>query len=87
MITSNISTISDLRFKTKEVLAKTKTGPVILFHRSTPIGTLLSYTEYEELLNTLDDYYLAQKAGGLEAEENKKVSWITHDKVKKLLSL
>ena len=46
MIPNPISTISDLRFKTKEVFAKAKKQPVLLFHRSTPIGALLSYEEY-----------------------------------------
>lgn len=86
MMTTNISTISDLRFKTKAVLAKTKKEPVLLFHRSTPIGALFSYEEYQKIMDTLEDYYIALKADEYEKENKKKVKWINHDKIKKRIA-
>lgn len=86
MMTTNISTISDLRFKTKDVFAKTKTEPVLLFHRSTPIGALFSYEKYQQIMDTLEDYYLALKADEYEKEVKKNVPWISHSKIKKLIT-
>lgn len=86
MITkSNISTISELRFKTKDVLAKSGKEPVFLFHRSTPKGVLLSYEKYQELLGSLEDYYLSLKAEEYENEDKGKIAWKSHEEVKKLL--
>lgn len=84
MISNNISTITDLRFKTKDVLEKASESPVFLFHRSTPKGVLMSYEEYEELMSTLEDYYLSLKAEDYEQENKDKINWVSHDKVKKL---
>lgn len=87
MITkSNISTISDLRFKTKDVLAKSDKEPIFLFHRSTPKGVIMSYEKYQELLSSLEDYYLSLKAEGYENEDKEKIAWASHEEVKKLLN-
>ena len=62
MIPSVIYTISDLRFKTKDVLASAMKEPVTLFHRSTPKGVLMSVEKYQDLMSTLEDYYLSIRA-------------------------
>lgn len=85
MISNNISTITDLRFKTKEVFKKALAEPVFLFHRSTPKGVLMSYERYEELMSTLEDFYDSNKAEEYEKEDRKKVSWISSAKLQKLL--
>lgn len=83
---SNISTISELRFKTKEVLKKASQEPVFLFHRSQPQVVLMSLTQYHGLMETLEDYYLSIRGEEYEQEDKKKVKWIPHTQVKKLLS-
>lgn len=85
MISNNISTITDLRFKTKEVLKKALEEPVFLFHRSTPKGVIMSYENYEELMSTLEDFYDSTKAEEYEKEDKEKVSWISSGKLQKLL--
>lgn len=86
MITQNISTISDLRFKTKDVLAKAAKEPVFLFHRATPKGVLLSISEYEELMNTLEDFYLSLRAEDYEKENKQKIKWVNERELQKQLN-
>lgn len=81
----NISTISELRFKTKEVLKKAAQKPLFLFNRSQPQAVILSLTEYKELTGVLEDYYLSLKAEEYEQEDKKKIKWVPHNQVKKLL--
>ncbi|HLC94028.1 MAG TPA: type II toxin-antitoxin system prevent-host-death family antitoxin [Patescibacteria group bacterium] len=86
MITAkNISSISDLRFKTKEVLKKAQKSPVYVFSRNTPRGVLLSYENYQELLSALEDHYDSLLAQEYEKEDKNKVKWITHEEIKKML--
>ncbi|MBI5613752.1 type II toxin-antitoxin system prevent-host-death family antitoxin [Candidatus Gottesmanbacteria bacterium] len=83
MIPSVIHTISDLRFKTKDVLASAMKEPVALFHRSTPKGVLMSVEKYQELMDSLEDYYLSIRAEEYEKEDKSKVKWISHSEMKK----
>ncbi|KKQ24090.1 MAG: hypothetical protein US40_C0011G0005 [Candidatus Roizmanbacteria bacterium GW2011_GWC2_37_13] len=84
MITlNNISTISDLRFKTKKVINKANTSPVFLFNRSTPTSVIISFEKYQEMTDTLEDYYLSLKAEDYEKENKDKVKWISHKEIKK----
>lgn len=86
MITQqSISSISDLRFKTKDVFAKAGKEPVFLFHHSTPKGVLLSMEQYEEMMSALEDYYLSTKAESFEKDDKSKISWKSHVEVKKML--
>lgn len=80
---SQISTISDLRFKTKEVLKKMKDNPVYLFHRSSPKGVMLSMEKYKEITEALEDYFLSLKAGEYENEDKTSVNWTSHGDVRK----
>ena len=82
---SQISTISDLRFKTKDVFKKVKYNPVYLFHRSSPKGVILSMEKYKEMMDTLEDYFLSLKVGEYELEDKKSVNWISHSDVRKLI--
>lgn len=82
---SQISTISDLRFKTKDVFKKVKDNPVYLFHRSSPKGVILSMEKYSELMDTLEDYFLSLKVGEYEAEDKKSVNWTAHSDVRKMM--
>ena len=55
MITlNNISSISDLRFKTKKVINKAAISPVFLFNRSTPTSVIISFEKYQEMTDVLD---------------------------------
>lgn len=55
--TKNTKTITDLREKALELLEQTKKGgPTFIFHRSKPMAVMLSLDEYENLLETLEDY-------------------------------
>lgn len=86
MITQqNISSISDLRFKTKEVLKKAHKSPVYLFSRNAPQGVLLSYDNYQELLSNLEDYYDSLKAQEYEKEDKSKIKWVPFSEVEKML--
>ncbi len=86
MITQqSISSISDLRFKTKDVFAKASKEPVFLLHHSTPKGVLISMEQYEEMMNTLEYYYLSVKAESYEKEDKSKIPWKSHREVKKIL--
>lgn len=87
MIPSVIHTISDLRFKTKDVLASAMKEPVTLFHRSTPKGVLMSMEKYHELMDALEDYYLSIRAEEYEKEDKSKVKWISSEEMKKSLGL
>lgn len=76
MILPNIiHTISDLRYKTKDVMAKAQHEPVVLFQHNSPKGVLLSMDKYEELLSNLEDYYDSIKAQEYEKEDKRKVKW------------
>lgn len=84
---NSISTISDLRFKTKEVLNRAVKKPIFLFNRSKPTGVLLSLDKYEAILETLEDYQDTIDALILEKEDKSKVKWMSHEEVKKLLNV
>ena len=72
----SISTISDLRFKTKEVFKKANKEPVFLFNRSTPKGVLLSLEKYQQLLGDLEDEGLPK--------DKSKVKWVPFSEIEKL---
>lgn len=83
----NITTISDLRFKTDAVLKKAQQSPVFVFKRTSPQGVLISYEEYEQMKSSLEDYYLSIKAESFEQENKKKIKWTKHEDVKKLIGI
>ena len=85
MITNNISTITDLRFKTKDVLKKAANEPVFLFNRSTPTSVLLSYKNYEDLMSTMEDLYDSVRAEEYEVLDKKKTEWLSSSKIKSVL--
>lgn len=86
MIQSNqISTISELRFKTALVLKKIKEAPVYLFHHSNPTAVMMSVTKYQQMQEALEDYYLSLKAVEYETEDKKSVKWIKDTKMQELL--
>lgn len=86
LLNKQISTISELRFKTTQVLRKVKDAPVYLFHHATPQGVLLSLEKYEEMQSILEDYFLSLKAREYEQENKKAVEWVSEKDVKKVLN-
>lgn len=80
----NIRTISDLRFKTKDVLKKAESEPVFLFHRSTPKGVLMSFQSYQDLMSELEDYFDSLKAQEYEKEDKGKIKWVAFSEIKKM---
>lgn len=85
MLSTNISTISDLRFKTEEVLTKADMAPLFLFNRSTPRAVILSIEEFNNISEQLEDYYLSIRAKEYEKEDKTKIDWVEQNEVKKLL--
>lgn len=83
---NNISTISDLRFKTKQVFRKAAKNPVFVFNRSKPTGVLLSIKKYEKLMDDLEDYYLSLKAQEHAKENKSKVKWVAFEEIEKLIN-
>jgi len=63
-----IFTVSDLRYKTKEVFRKLKDQPVVLTQRGRPQAVLVDYETYAEMtarqeaLETARDAFLLQRA-------------------------
>lgn len=87
MITAqSISSISDLRFKTKEVIKKALKSPVFLFSHNTPKGVLLSYESYDQLISRLEDYYDSKKAEELETQDKKNSKWVLQKDIDALFS-
>ena len=85
MITkNNITTISDLRFKTKEVLKRAEKMPLFVFNRSVPQSVLMSYESYETLMSDLEDYCDAKLAIEYEKEDKSKVKWVSQKNVEKM---
>lgn len=87
MIPTSFTTISDLRFKTKAVFAKAAKSPVLVLHQATPKGVIMSVSDYEDMMSTLEDYYLSFKAEEYEKEDKSKVDWITIGELKKQFKL
>ena len=87
MITAqSISSISDLRFKTKEVIKKASKSPVFLFSHNTPKGVLLSYESYDRIISRLEDYYDSKKAEEFETQDKKNSKWILQKDIDALFS-
>ena len=84
---NSITTISDLRFKTKEVLKKAAKRPVFVFNRSQPQGVILSINEYKQLMDDLENYYDGLEVQKLMKEDKTKIKWISHEEVKKRLGI
>lgn len=81
MIHTAISTISDLRYKTKKVLKDASKSPVVVMHRTSPQGVILSMKKYQEMLDTIEDYYLSLRAQEYENEDKSNSKWISHSAV------
>ncbi len=84
IIQNQINSISDLRFKTKEVFKKTSKGPVFLFYRNKPKGVLVSFENYQEILSQLEDYFDSLKAEKYEKQNKKNIGWLSFSKIKKM---
>lgn len=81
---NSMSSISDLRFKTEQVFKMAKISPVVVLHRTTPKGVLMSMEKYGEMLSILEDYYISLKAEEYENENKDSISWTNQKDVKKI---
>lgn len=61
-----IASISDLRNKHLEILARLSQGPVILANRNEPVAVLISPAEWDAIVEELDDYWCALEAAKAE---------------------
>ncbi|MFN8489489.1 MAG: type II toxin-antitoxin system prevent-host-death family antitoxin [Caldilineaceae bacterium] len=61
-----IASISDLRNKHLEILARLVQGPVILANRNEPVAVLISPAEWDAIVEELDDYWCALEAAKAE---------------------
>ena len=50
-----MASISDLRNKYLEVLAQMAQGPVIVTNRNEPVAVLINHTEWNAIVEELDD--------------------------------
>lgn len=57
----HIAPISDLRTRSKQILAQLANSPIVLTLRGRPTAVLIDYTDYNELLNELES--AKQQAG------------------------
>lgn len=87
MIHTSLTTISDLRFKTKAVLARALKEPVVVLHRAVPKGVILSMADYEDMTSTLEDYYLSLRAQEYEKEDKDTKDWMSLASLKKQLKM
>ena len=70
--TQNTKTVTDLRERAVELLSQLKKGgPTYIFLHNKPKAVMLSMEEYQELLETLEDYTDALSAKEIEANPEK----------------
>lgn len=81
---NSINTITDLRFKTKEIFKKMIKSPVFLFQRSKPRGVLLSIEKYQKMVSQIEDYYDSITLKEYEKEDKTGIGWIPLSEIKKM---
>ena len=83
----NIRTISDMRESPRQLLKEVQSsyGPLFILYRSKPQAVLLALEEYQKLADLAEDYLDSLKAQEFEAQNKKKVRWVTHKEVKRVL--
>lgn len=81
---ANVKTISDMRENARKLLeqAQKAYGPLYIFYRSKPQAVLLSLEEYQKLADLAEDYLDSLKAQEFEAQDKKKIKWLSLDEVK-----
>lgn len=57
-------------------------GPLYILYRSKPQAVLLSLAEYQKLADMAEDYLDSLRAQEFEAEDKKKIKWLSFDEVK-----
>lgn len=60
-------------------------GPLFILYRSKPQAVLLSLEEYQKLADLAEDYLDSLKAQEYEKKDKKKIKWIPHDQIRKLI--
>lgn len=81
---NNVMTVSDMRLRPHEVLARSQEEPVFLFHRSKPKAIMMSVEEYIRIQDELEDLELSVKAQKYEYEREtfNKNDWLSLDEIK-----
>ncbi|MBI1982140.1 MAG: type II toxin-antitoxin system Phd/YefM family antitoxin [Candidatus Levybacteria bacterium] len=81
---ANVKTISDMRENARELLKQVQKayGPLYILYRSKPQAVLLSLAEYQKLADMAEDYLDSLRAQEFEAEDKKKIKWLSFDEVK-----
>jgi len=81
---ANVKTISDMRENAKKLLEQVQKayGPLYILYRSKPQAVLLSLEEYQKLADLAEDYLDSLKAQEFEAQDKKKIKWLSLGEVK-----
>lgn len=81
---TNVKTISDMRENARKLLEQVQKayGPLYILYRSKPQAVLLSLEEYQKLADLAEDYLDSLKAQEFEAQDKKKIKWVSLKKVK-----
>lgn len=53
----NVKTITQLRTNPLKVFKESAAEPTFIFSRSRPVGVVMSVEEYNDLMETLEDYF------------------------------
>ncbi len=80
-----IAKISDLRYKTADLLKSAKKTPVLIYKSRNLAGVLLSPQKFKEMLDMIEDYLLSLEAKEYEKKDKRKVRWLSHKKLEQLL--
>jgi len=82
----NIVSATDLRRRTKAVMARVRKGPLVIVSNSQTVGVMIDPKEYKELKKTLELYEDMVDIKAIE-ESKKRNDWVPLEEVSKELGL
>lgn len=84
----NSKNVSDMRLDPIGLLKSVEksNGPQYIFYRSLPKAVLLNISDFQKIIDLLEDYIDSLSAKKFEQKDKKKISWFNQKKVNKLLS-
>lgn len=87
--TTNTKTISDMRLDPVRLLDDISRhgGVNYIFHRSTPKAVMLSISDFEKLMEIVEDYRDSVLVQKLEKEDKSKIKWLTSEDLRQSLDL
>ena len=82
----NIVSATDLRRRTKAVMARVRKGPLVIVSNSQTVGVMIDPKEYKELKKTLELYEDMVDIKAIE-ESKKRNDWVSLEEASKELGL